>query len=331
MRYPGITLTLLATLGLLLSGIQDADARRLGGGKSFGSRPAYTSPYQRSVTPNRQLSRQQQAAQQQNAQRRADLAGRGGLWGMLGGLALGGLLGALFFGGAFEGLNFLDILVFAGIAFLLYKLFTARHRVAPGEAGAPAGGVSATGMGAGGYGAIRRGPSDAEAEVRRSWGLDTPEMRRKYATGDSALGTELAPAEQDADADFPPDFDRRAFLEGAKRAYRMLQEAWDREDLETLRALTTDAVFHELQSQLAQRQGENRTEVLSLEAELLEARQAQGRLETTVLFDAYLREVDAGADPHDRGHQTREVWHFIRRADADTPTWYLDGIQQFED
>jgi len=331
MRVPGITLTLLATLGLMLTGIQDADARRLGGGKSFGSRPAYTSPYQRSVTPSKQLSRQQQAAQQQNAQRRAALAGRGGLWGTLGGLALGGLLGALFFGGAFEGLNFLDILIFAAIAFLLYKLFAARRRMAPGEASTALGGVSGTGMGAGGYGTSPAGPSDAEAEVRRSWGLDTPEMRRKYATGDSALGTELTRAEQDADADFPPDFDQRAFLEGAKRAYRMLQAAWDREDLETLRALTTDAVFHELQSQLAERRGENRTEVLSLEAELLEARQVHGSLEAAVLFDAYLREVDADADPHDRGHQAREVWHLIRRADADTPTWYLDGIQQLED
>jgi hypothetical protein len=32
----------------------------------------------------------------------------------------------LFFGGAFENFNFIDILVFGGIAFLLYKLFAAR-------------------------------------------------------------------------------------------------------------------------------------------------------------------------------------------------------------
>jgi predicted lipid-binding transport protein (Tim44 family) len=51
---------------------------------------------------------------------------RGGLMGLLGGLALGGLLGSLFFGGAFENFNFMDILIFGGIAYLLYKLFAAK-------------------------------------------------------------------------------------------------------------------------------------------------------------------------------------------------------------
>jgi hypothetical protein len=79
MRYPGISLTLPATLGLVLTGVQDADARRVGGGKSFGSRLAYTSPYRCSVTPSRQISRQQQAAQQQNAAART--ARRSCAWG----------------------------------------------------------------------------------------------------------------------------------------------------------------------------------------------------------------------------------------------------------
>jgi predicted lipid-binding transport protein (Tim44 family) len=331
MRYSGIIVTALAIFGLLLTGFQDAEARRLGGGRSFGSRPSYTSPYQRSVTPGKQVGRQPQSAQQHNAQRRANLASRGGLWGMLGGLALGGLLGALFFGGAFEGINFLDILIFAGVAFLLYKLLVARRRPPPAHAGTAPGGLFGAGMGTGGYGTSATGPADAEAEVRRSWDLDTPAMRRKFGTGNSSPGTRLAPAEQDTDADFAPDFDQPAFLEGAKRAYRMLQEAWDREDLETLRALTTNAVFGELQSQLAERHGDNRTVVLSLEAELLEARQAHDQIEATVLFDAYLREVDTNVDSGDRGHQVREVWHFVRRLDTDTPTWYLDGIQQLED
>ena len=56
------------------------------------------------------------------------MTNRGGLMGMLGGLALGGLLGSMFFGGAFENFNFMDILIFGGVAFLLYKLFAARAR-----------------------------------------------------------------------------------------------------------------------------------------------------------------------------------------------------------
>jgi predicted lipid-binding transport protein (Tim44 family) len=83
------------------------------------------------VLRHRPPSAKQQQASQQNQAAKQGLAQRGGLMGMLGGLAIGGLLGALLFGGAFENLNLMDFLIFGGIAFMLYKLLSARSRATP--------------------------------------------------------------------------------------------------------------------------------------------------------------------------------------------------------
>ncbi len=86
----------------------DADAKRLGGGRSVG--------VQRNVTPSPARPAQQAAPQQQQAPQ-AQPAQQGSRWGMfggiLGGLALGGLLGYLFGGSGLGGFLLLALLAFA--------------------------------------------------------------------------------------------------------------------------------------------------------------------------------------------------------------------------
>jgi predicted lipid-binding transport protein (Tim44 family) len=334
-QFATFLLTLVTAVGLVLATIQDAEARRLGGGKSFGGKPGYSTPYRRSARPSRQLTQKQQAAQQHNAQRRTELSRKGGLMGMLGGLALGGLLGALLFGGAFENINFLDILIFALVAFSLYKLFATRARRGMHQtrtAGSP--------FAAGDNDARLRNAAPEErgttTDPGRSWGLDSEAMRHKFGgsseitTNDGTLGDRRSMAEE-LDADLPKDFDRQAFVAGAERAYRTLQQAWDNGDLDAIRDLTTDAVFTEIASQLSERHGENRTEVVKADGQILEVRRVGSNLQAAVLFDAFVREIDAHTDRGDRGHTVREIWHFVRPVDAHKPTWYLDGIQQLKD
>lgn len=310
-KYTGIIAALLIGLSLTLGGMSDANAKRFGGGSSFGGRSSYSAPYQRSATPPSRPANQQQTAPAPNQAAKPGWAGRSGLMGMLGGLALGGLLGSLFHGGGFQGLNFLDILIFGGIAFLLYKMFVAKKA---GVEPRPS---------------YQRSADNSYHEPQSSQtnpaGFDTDILFKK----DKNTGVYAQPVQQEAEfasAVVPKDFDQQAFLTGAKIAFANLQKAWDERDLAEIRGLTTDKVFAEIQDQLKASDTENHTEILKLEAELLEVREVGSELEAVVLFDSIMRE---DRDAH--AEQVREVWHFIKPKVSVQPKWYLDGIQQLAD
>lgn len=324
-KKTGFLLSALMGLLVLSATVSEAYAARMGGGRSFGSRPSYSMPYQRSPSPmnpgmNRPGNPAQQpamsAAQQRNQAMRNTLAQRGGFGRFLGGLALGGLLGALFMGGGFEGLNFLDMLVFGGVAFLLFKLFAARRQSAERTA-SPGGGYY--GADAAGTDSVYGRHSHDSGDSRNTAGFDTDILSRKGGfTGSAGAGGSVP---------VPADFDAPAFLNGAKAAYETLQRAWAEGDVAELRGLTTDKVFAELKEQILARGGaENITDLLKVDVELLEVRDVGSDREATVLFDVLMREErDA------RPSQVREVWHFTRPRNSRQPTWFLDGIQQLED
>jgi predicted lipid-binding transport protein (Tim44 family) len=97
----------LVSLGGLVA-VHDAEARRLGGGRSIGA--------QRSVTAPPAKPAPQQAAPQQG-QNPPATPQAGSRWGgILGGLALGGLLGYLFGGSGFMGILALALLAFLAVA-----------------------------------------------------------------------------------------------------------------------------------------------------------------------------------------------------------------------
>lgn len=295
---------------LLLAGTEEANAKRMGGGSSFGSRPSYSAPYQRSVTPSpspmhqntpgAQPSRQQQAATQNQAARQS-WASRGGFMGMLGGLALGGILGSLFFGGAFEGINFMDILLFVGLGYLLLKLFAAR---APQNQTV-------------GSGYQRNTHTPVEPEHTESYGSSS---NAGFET--DVLFGKNKPAHSQSTHTVPAGFEREGFLKGAESAYKYLQSAWDKADLAAIRGLTTDKVFAEIQDQLRASKGVNKTEILQLSAELLDVQEVGSDWEASVLFESSLREDDGPVE------KVSEVWHFIRSKHSQQPKWFLDGIQQ---
>ncbi|MDP1664080.1 MAG: Tim44-like domain-containing protein [Methylobacter sp.] len=311
-KYTGIIATLLMGLSLTLAEMSDADAKRFGGGSSFGGRSSYSAPYQRSVTPPARPAQQQAATPNPAATPAA--AGRSGLMGMLGGLALGGLLGSLFAGGGFQGINFMDILIFGGIAFLLYKWFAAKKASATPR---PAYNRTADNN----YQVSPPNQTDPA-------GFDTDILfGDKHNTATSgALGQSAQQNAEVGTANVPANFDQKGFLIGAKIAFTELQKAWDERDLAEIRGLTTDKVFAEIQDQLKASTTENRTEVLKLEAELLEVREVGSELEAVVLFDSIMRE-----DSNAQAEQVREVWHFIKPKVSIQSKWYLDGIQQLED
>lgn len=117
MKKLGILLTAFSVIITLLFSMQ-AEARKFGGGRSFGQsyRTAPAQPTKASPMGN-------PSANPATAPQRSGM-----LKGMLGGLLAGGLLAWLFSSGAFSGIQPADILIMAAIAFCIF-MFLRRKKV----------------------------------------------------------------------------------------------------------------------------------------------------------------------------------------------------------
>ena len=323
-KLSSLFLTVIIAASLSFAGISDAEAKRFGGARSFGGASKYSKSYSRKASSPAKRTASQQQAYNKNQSARQTMSKRGGLMGLLGGLALGGLLGSLFFGGAFENFNFMDILIFGGIAYLLFKLFAAKAGRRPTRSTAYGRNNSDTSTYSEPLNSNYQRSNSAPAN---SVGFDTDIFSNKSQT--SKFNTDNFQPEEKLIEDaivLPKGFDERDFLEGAKGAFKMLQIAWDKQDLAEIRGLTTDKVFAEIQAQLKDSATENHTDVLKIEAELLEVREIGNELEAVVLFDTLMRE-----DVSAQSEQVREVWTFIKQKNSMQAKWYLDGLQQLED
>lgn len=127
----------------------------------------------------------------------------------------------------------------------------------------------------------------------------------------------------------PPGLDVDQFLRLARMSFVHLQAAWDAGDLGTLERLTTGPLLAELREQL-QARGEamNRTDVLDLQARLLDFEELREAFVASVEFSGLIREhADAAAS------EFRELWMLTRLkpgAAAPTPppeAWQLAQVQ----
>jgi predicted lipid-binding transport protein (Tim44 family) len=113
------------------------------------------------------------------------------------------------------------------------------------------------------------------------------------------------------------------FLRVARLSFVRLQAAWDAADLQALSALTTGPLAAELREELEARgPGENRTEVLTLDARLLAIEELAEAYIASVEFSGLIRErLDDGAEPF------RELWMLARLKAAGGPGWQLARVQ----
>lgn len=330
-----LTLLVLASLALT-----DAEAGRLGGGKSFGSKPSYSQSFSKPVPPAQAptavpgspaaVGRPAGAGQTPGAAAPGSRWG-GILGGAVGGLLLGGMLGSLFSGHGFGGMGgmpgLFDLLLIGGGIWLLMRFL--RNRKAsqegqPAHAGAQVPSWSQAGPPPGepgpaysGYGSGPEAKDPARYSGQASGSGQTG--------GWNGLADTPAP-ETPAGPPVPPGFDVEDFVKGAKMVYSRLQESWDRRDLADIRRFTADEVYEEISRQAQADPKPGRTEVLLVNARLLEAVRLGNETVATVYYDVLLRENPAAAQPS----QVREVWHFRRNESQPKPEWVLEGIQQLE-
>ena len=120
----------------------------------------------------------------------------------------------------------------------------------------------------------------------------------------------------------PPGFDAEGFVKHAKQQFVRLQAAHDAGDRATLRDVLTPAMYTEIASDLDRGTARPVTEVVTLQAEVLEVETEGDSHWASVRFTGTLREEGAAAPA-----TFDEVWNLSKPADGSSG-WLLAGIQQ---
>jgi len=295
----------------------DAEARRMGGGRSIGRQQSTT--MQRQTTPPAQpaQSPQQsaQAAQAQRAQPAPTPAAApnrsrwlGPIAGLAAGLGIAALLSHFGMGEAFAGAmaNMLVIAAIAMLAIWLIRRFMGRKRAAA----TPAYAGSAPSLNAGSD-HYSQEPSFTPASFGSGSYLDP-----------QGNGAQAAPVMQAAPV-VPAGFDSDAFVRNAKVYFVRLQAAWDVGNISDIREFTTPEMFAEVKVDLDSRGAEsNLTDVVQLNAELLGVEDRGSEYLASVRFSGLMRESSgAPAAPF------VEIWNLSKSTRAGEG-WLLAGIQQ---
>ena len=338
-----VAMMLVVTMG-------DADAKRMGGGKSVGKQSSNVTQREAggpAAAPGAPAQSANNAAPaRQPGAPAAPAAAPKKPWGaMLGGLAAGlGLAWLASSLGLGEGFgNILMIALLAMAAFFVIRLIM-RSRSGGGNAAANNGSPFAF-QGAG-------NANPAHAETPRQYNPDkvgndasarpfdhsnmafTPAaagaatgVGAAAAAGGSMIGSALSGSQNWG---VPDGFDAEGFLAAAKRNFITLQAAWDRADITSLRSMMTDDMVSEIRSQLTERETNrtdgqpNQTDVVMIEAQLLGIEDLGDAYMASVEFSGMIREEpSAGPSPF------REVWN-MTKPKAGNGGWLVAGVQALQ-
>ena len=158
-----------------------------------------------------------------------------------------------------------------------------------------------------------------------STGLDSQEAWGSARPGYGPVQGMPVPAASE-EVKIPQGFDREDFMKGAKAVYTRLQSAWDKRDVEDIRLFTSKEVWEEINRQVQEDPSPSKTEILRVNARLLEVSSANSHTVASVLFDVLMRE----SKEEDTAKEVREIWHFSKDDNDPKSFWVLEGIQQVE-
>jgi len=274
-------LSIFMALCISLTFALDAHAKRFGGGKSFGSAPSHQT---------RQAPQQTQAAPSQAGKQAAAAPSGASRWlGPLAGLAAGGLLASMFMGDGFEGIQFMDILIFGLIAFLLFRFLAARRRQQqPAMAG--------------------------HAPMQR-------EMPQQPAT--SIFGGSAAPVAAAPVINAPAWFNEQNFVAAAREHFLSLQQHWDANEMDKIAEFVTPQLLEFLKRERAELgDGFQSTYVDNLDVQLDGVDDNAEKTTATLTFSGVSK-----TSRFDQGEPFSESWR-LERAQGDNQPWLIAGIRQ---
>lgn len=286
-------LVLVVFIAFVATGLSigDAEAARFGGGRSFGMqrqsvapRPAPT--HQAAPAP----AAPKPAAPAPAAPKRNWL---GPLAGLAAGLGIGALLSHFGLGQGFANILMFALLAMAAV-FVLRMLFR------------------------------RNAPHSEPMQYAGTGGSAVPPSMPPQPQAEQAFTPASAsPPAVEPVSRVPEGFDSEAFLRIAKLNFVRLQAANDSRNLEDIREFVAPEIYAEIKMQMDERgDAPQQTDVVTLNAQLLEVVTEGGRHIASVHFSGLIREQkDAAAAPFD------EAWILSKPVDG-SKGWIIAGIQQ---
>lgn len=261
----------LVLVGLTV-GLPNAEAGRLGGGKSVGKQS--NSVFQRRAEPQKaspNQAGQATPAQPNTAAQPARNRWLGPIAGLAAGLGLAALASHFGFGEELANVMMIAMLAFGALALFGYFMRRKAANLNPAF----------------------NGPNNSNGTANHA------EQNMAYQAQPLAGGS----AHQEA-------FDEAGFLSHAKRYFTRLQAAYDKADFDDLREFTTPEMFTAIYAEIQQRNGAaNQTDVVQLNAEFGGLEKFGGEHTASVFFSGLIREA-AGAPAHEFAevwHFTRPV------------------------
>ena len=296
-------LTATLALGLTLAA-GDADAaRRFGGGKSTGlQRQELNQPHAPNATPATPAqtpgaaaapARAQQAGAPAAPQAQPKRSWMGPLAGLAAGIGLAALASHFGFG---EELASMMTMALIAVAVMALIGFFMRRRAAAGQPAL----AGAAGM------------QYAGNDVQAHSASMTPVHGGSQSAATSPAGR------------IPADFDAEAFVRNAKVNFIRLQAANDARNLDDIREYTAPELFAEIKMNWMDQGGggQQKTDVVSLNAEVIDVTEETTRYIVSVRFTGLLRE-EANAAPE----AIDELWHLTKPRSGNAG-WVVAGIQQ---
>lgn len=283
--------TLFTALFLLVGIADHAEAKRFGSGGGFGKQSAPAQ--QRQAAPAQKQENTQQTTQQNNAAPAQQAAGKSGLMGgMLGGLLAGGIFAYLLGSGAFEGIQFMDILLIVLVIGVIF--FVLKKRAAP---------------------------------AKTAYAGQAPQQRQTFDMGNIGGGqasnaTMSAAVHTAPSIDLPAGFDQAAFVQGSLEHYRTVQNAWNQGDLSLIADYVKPALYAELANQRQAMTIAPATEIFDLDAEIVAAGRNGNYAEISLLFKGRVRDLVEGSEDG-----IFDVWHLERDLSKENSPWLIAGIE----
>jgi predicted lipid-binding transport protein (Tim44 family) len=290
-------LAVVMTLGLGTVHLE-AEAKRMGGGKSTGMQRQVAPP---ASTPNTPTAAPAAAGAAGGAAASTGRSWMGPVAGLAAGLGIAALASHLGFGEELANMLMMGLLVVAVIAVIGFVM---RKRAATQQGG----GLAYAGASAG----MNRASQPAGQAFR------TPTAPNGGSMIGSALGSQTVSSRR-----IPADFDVAAFERNAKVNFIRLQAANDAGNLDDLRAFTTPEMFAELSMDLSERgTATQHTDVVRIDTQVIDVEEGADRYVVSVRFTGETRENDA---PQTESFD--ETWHLTKPRHG-AGGWVLAGIEQ---